>query len=546
MPEKLQMRYLSAYAILDSLSSEINDVPEKLQMRYRILYVDVLNKLGEPLPSDTVFMEVVNYYDQHGTPNEQLKAHYLLGCIYREMLFEAPIALQCYYDAVEKVDTLSEDCDFGTLCSTWGQIAEILHIQHMPDLGLQAWGNYSKYALKNGDVYNYLRGKDFSTMAYIQKGDTATVIDMTHELFRLYMENGFEQDAYGVYPLYIDILLVRGQYAEARRYMDLYETKSGVFDENREIIAPGRELYYQTKGIYYLGVHNLDSAEINYRKLLEYETEKYPAYKGLAEVYCQRGIVDSVVEFTRLQEDALYEYLDQVQIDAAQQASSMYNYSRVQRLADEKRAEAKLNALLLTFAVFVFIVIVVAMYFLHKKYMAAKEDELVTLNDTYEKTKTEYVQAVENLTEQTEEYEQFKKEKLDEVENLKSKYNDLKSKDDEAALLNTPFINGIRDILKPLSPKPCMTNSDIEELLLVVREYLPHFFMEIAKDDRLSQQELLVCILLRLNFSGKDLSVLLNTSSSSIANAKKRANEKLFGMSQANMLITNLKNLGAE
>ncbi|MBR6196552.1 MAG: hypothetical protein IKQ72_03015 [Bacteroidaceae bacterium] len=534
----------SARTLLEGVSDRVDDMPEALRMKYYLLLADAQNKLMDELPSDTIFRQVVEYYDAHGSSNEQVKAHYLQGCIYRD-LREAPVALQCYYDAVEKADTLSKDCDFGNLMRVWGQIAVVLYYQHLPEQQLVAWQNYSKYAQKIGNTFEYIRGIDLSTMAYSQMGDTAMVIKMTHELFQMYKDNHFDEAAYSVYPPLIDILLSRGEYAEARRYMDAYENKSGIFRDG-EIIVPGRQLYYQSKGIYYCGVDKLDSAEMYFRKLLTCEEYKYDAYKGLAEVYCERRNVDSVVSFTRLQEAALDTLLSEKQTEAAQQASSMYDYSRILRLAEEKRAEAKLNALLLTFAIFVFVVVVVVLFYVHKRYMAAKEDELEILNDTYEKTKTEYVHAVENLTEQTEEYEQFKKEKLNEVESLKSKYNDLKSKDDEAALLNTPFINSIRDILKPMSVKEYMSNTDIEELLLIVRQYLPHFYMEIAKEEKLSLQEQVICILLRLNFTSKEMSVLLNTSLSSIANAKKRANEKLFGVSQANMLVTNLKNLGAE
>lgn len=534
----------SAFVILDSMSNEVDDMTERLRMRYYVLLADAQNKTDRQMPSDSIFHRVVDYYDQNGTANEQLKAHYLLGCIYRD-LREAPIALQCYYDAIAKADTLSSDCDYRTLMSTWGQMAQLLFYQHLPEQQLAAFNNYSRCAEKLGDTYEYIRGIDLSTNAYGQMGDTATVARMTHELFKMYMDNGYEEAAYSVYPPLIELLVLQGKYDEARKYMDDYENKSGLFS-NGELIVPEREMYYYFKGMYYCGLHKLDSAEMYLRKLLVNGESKYYGYKGLAQVYCERHNADSVIEMTQRQEMALDTLLSIMQMNAAQQASSMYDYSRMQRLAEENRAEAKFNALLLTFAVFVFIVIFVVLYYVHKRYVEHKEKELETLNVTYEKTKTEYVHAVENLTEQKEEYEQFKKEKLTEVADLKSKYNDLKAKDDEASLLNTPFIIGVRDILKPLSTKPCMTNTDIEELLLVVRQYLPHFYMEITKDDCLSQQELVVCILLRLNFTGKDLSVLLNTSLSSVANAKKRANEKLFGMGQANMLVQNLKNMGAE
>ena len=98
----------SACALLKESEDELEDMPDELRMRYYLLYADVQNKLDGQLPSDSLFREVVEYYDKNGSSNEQVKAHYLMGCIYRD-LNEAPVALQCYYDAIDKADTLSAD-----------------------------------------------------------------------------------------------------------------------------------------------------------------------------------------------------------------------------------------------------------------------------------------------------------------------------------------------------------------------------------------------------------------------------------------------------
>ena len=58
----------------------------------RMLKVKAQNKLSMQLPSDSSFMEVVSYYDRHGSPNDRMLSHYLLGSIYRDMN-EAPMAL---------------------------------------------------------------------------------------------------------------------------------------------------------------------------------------------------------------------------------------------------------------------------------------------------------------------------------------------------------------------------------------------------------------------------------------------------------------------
>lgn len=66
-------------------------------------WADSLNRNYINIPSDSQLVEAVAYYDRHGTPNERMRAHYLLGCSYRDM-GEAPKALACYHDAADCAD----------------------------------------------------------------------------------------------------------------------------------------------------------------------------------------------------------------------------------------------------------------------------------------------------------------------------------------------------------------------------------------------------------------------------------------------------------
>ena len=83
------------------------------QMSALLDRADSLNRAYVPMTGglDSLLLEAADYYDRHGTPNEQMRAHYLLGCAYRDM-GEAPQALQCYQDAVDCADTLASDCDY--------------------------------------------------------------------------------------------------------------------------------------------------------------------------------------------------------------------------------------------------------------------------------------------------------------------------------------------------------------------------------------------------------------------------------------------------
>ena len=47
-------------------------------------------------------------FDRHGTRNERMLAHYLLGCVLSD-LGDSPEALQAFYDAIEMADTTRTD-----------------------------------------------------------------------------------------------------------------------------------------------------------------------------------------------------------------------------------------------------------------------------------------------------------------------------------------------------------------------------------------------------------------------------------------------------
>ena len=118
----------SALAVLDSLSAHEQEFGKRLRMRYQLLRLQAQNKAFIPFTSDSLAKDVVSYFDRHGNHNDQMKAHYLLGCVYRD-LGEAPHAVDCYIDAISKADTTAKDCDFSTLSSVYSQMAEICHQQ---------------------------------------------------------------------------------------------------------------------------------------------------------------------------------------------------------------------------------------------------------------------------------------------------------------------------------------------------------------------------------------------------------------------------------
>ena len=117
-----------ALAILDSLGTHESDFGKHFRMQYRLLRLNTLNKLDTVFHSTTEAQTLADYFDDHGTSNEQMLAHYLLGRAYYD-LHEAPMALHSFQEAAEKADTTASDCDYRQLSRVYGQIGKLFYHQ---------------------------------------------------------------------------------------------------------------------------------------------------------------------------------------------------------------------------------------------------------------------------------------------------------------------------------------------------------------------------------------------------------------------------------
>jgi tetratricopeptide (TPR) repeat protein len=100
---------------------------ERIRMRSGLDSLNTLNRTDQPFTVQDV-EPYVRFFDDHGTSNDRLLAHYLLGRAYYDH-GEAPMALQCYHDAIDCADTTAQDCDYAQLARVYGQMAEIFYYQ---------------------------------------------------------------------------------------------------------------------------------------------------------------------------------------------------------------------------------------------------------------------------------------------------------------------------------------------------------------------------------------------------------------------------------
>lgn len=325
-------------AAYDSLcrfdSLEVPDASRKVAMKCRMLMAKAQNKLYLQLSADTKFQEVVDYYDSWGTDNEKMQAYYLLGCVFRDQK-DAPKAMMSYKKAVECADTLSKECDYSTLSKVYGQMADIYRFQYLHKEAIGCEQKYGYYAARVRDNVSFIQSFDFIANEYLGLGDTLKAIEQTQKCHELFKMHGMQKLAAKTLPTLIYIYLQRSQYNEARCYMDIYEKESGLF--NREgNIQEKYEHYYKLKGMFYLGVNRIDSAEYYYRKLGRYGF-KYETAQGLLAIYRICLNSDSIKKYSVLCEQEMDKILNGTQANAVVQAASLYDYSRLQQKINKEK-----------------------------------------------------------------------------------------------------------------------------------------------------------------------------------------------------------------
>ena len=137
---------------------------DRMRMRAGLDSINVRNRSGQPFTVADM-QPYVTFFDEHGTPNDRLLAHYLLGLAYYDH-GEAPMALQCYQNAAECADTTATDCDYAQLARVYGQMAQIFYQQSLYKQQLIYQKKAVKYAWIGKDTLAGLMSFEAESFAY--------------------------------------------------------------------------------------------------------------------------------------------------------------------------------------------------------------------------------------------------------------------------------------------------------------------------------------------------------------------------------------------
>ena len=289
----------------ENYSLSTNHYSPSQRMRHELLRAKAMNKafvdlsVGGDLQSpDSVMLQVADWYDRHGTPNERMEAHYLLGCTYRDM-GEAPRAVDCYLDAAACADTTAADCDFHLLGCVYSQMGELYHHQLLLSYEIESEKRASHFFYMAKDTANavFLMKKIAGAMILQNKRDYAEQI--INDVIRHNLEKGNELEAIQASTMLMHLYLdMPGRQTELKRLIDSYDSRSELFNEKHEL-PPSAGLFNYYKGKYFENVGQLDSAEYYYRKVYSpqmFDADKIPLFRGLFSVFAKKKDADSTVK----------------------------------------------------------------------------------------------------------------------------------------------------------------------------------------------------------------------------------------------------------
>ena len=546
----------------------------RAEMRGRLQALNALNRADSVLTATDrdEAQELADFFDAHGTSNEQMLAHYLLGRCYADMR-EAPMALHCYQKAISRADTTSQDCDFAQLSRVYGQSATIFYQQGLYRNALEYDDLCSDYSWRGKDTLNAILSYAKKAVAYnqLQMKDSAILI-YTYAINQLKAFN-YNKVAAGFAGTLAKKLIDKGETSEAEPFMQDYEQHSGYFDSAGNI-AGGREVYYFAKGLYYLNRSLLDSAEYYFRKELrtgkDFNNQNGGAY-GLGLLYQQKHKSDSAAKYFAYSYAMNDSCFVQMTTHEVEQAKAMYDYSRQQEKAQREKQKAEELRRLLWYVIICIAAasIVVTRLFYRQSKERAKQrieyEELLNVHidmqaevmqlrlhkENYDKLLREKEELDERLGHTHTEIEELRTaksqldtliaQKEDELEQQKVKiesYKQVKVHQDETE----KQLRG-SSVYKLLSEKTNrgaeLTDAEWKLVERFVIDSLPEFYRFVSsREYALTTRMYRICILTRLQFPNKAIGCMLGVSAPSISQTRPIIYKKLFGEDD------NVKDLG--
>lgn len=525
-----------AIRMMQSIKPELSQFSKSQKKRYELLYHKAMNKAYIDFTSDSTMLEVVDYYEQHGSANEKMLAYYILGCVYRDM-HEAPMALEYYNKAKELADTTAKDCDYATLCRIYSQMGFLFAKQHLPHQELASLDKAVKYAYLAKDTLNAIRYYQNKQAIYASQNKLDSAIIINNQAAKLFKQIGALKEANIAFGCNFEYYLKKKMLKEAEEAFKAYLSTNYHGNDNwKDAYA---YILYE-RGSYYLAVGKKDSAYSFLKQSFEQSksfSNLAASTRGLAQYYAKTSNPVLAAKYALLSSAYNDSDLIATRQGQLQQVQAMYNYNRNKDIAYKAQLKAEQRMSIIYIVIICAILLFIVSISIYRKRLRLRNKRIAMVQKMYNDSVQQLNEAqqellkLQDLNENT--IATLVKEKEETIQKLQmevKKYEEANIGHNllelEKQLKQSPIYQQL--VYLENHPLEKMTKNDWSNLEETVEKFV-YGFADLKQ--KLNTKEYHICLLVKLHFSPSTISSLIGTSLSDISNSRRRMLAKICGNS---------------
>lgn len=525
----------SAIVLLTSLKDSMKSQTKATQMYYQLLCIKAKDKAYIHNTSDSLILPVLHYYIEKNDKKILPEAYYYAGRVYRD-LGDAPQALEYFRKALE---SLNKETNYHLKSVIYSQMGTLFSYQGINDEALTAYTRAYECDTELKDsagmafdlqdiAWSHRKKKQIDSALYYYKEAYVIASKIRHKTWVVLIQSQIAS----IYNQLKEYELAKKALEPSLNNHD-HHSKSGIY-------SIASEIYHKTGQI--------DSAIYYYNKLLTCGTiyAKQAAHHGLSQI----SIAQNKPQKALLHLQHLIKCTDSIQkltnIETIQKMNSIYNYKLRENENNQLRTENAQNKLIIIFITAISLILF-TLALAYIQYNKRKRLQLRFQLDKLAQFKEEhYRKSVQFITENQKKIEELE-EKLKESDNEKSILKESLQKQKEIILYANKQVE--LEIDKQEEARKSLINSDIyiyfkeqirsirtvhisdedwTQLENAINNAYKGFTNKLYTLHKLNENELRVCLLIKINIQPTDMARLTNLTKETISSIRRRLYHKVF------------------
>lgn len=527
----------SAIALLKSIESTMHDVPEATQMYYRLLCIKANDKAYIQHTSDSLILPILHYYIEKGHKRHLPEAYYYAGRVCRD-LGDAPQALNYFEKALE---ALPDDNENKMKSKIYSQMGTLFAYQSMyaEALGMYKQGLQCDNVLKDsiGMIFSL---RDIANM-HVELGKQDSALTYFKEANRLSLQLR-QTDLFN---------MIQSQLVST--YIDLQEydsARTALQNALKDTEQLSKSANYSIAASFYEATSQVDSAVWYYNELLNFGSvyAQKKAYRRLLKLAIEQNDTKHAADYLKgylLYADSI-EALTQTEIIS--RMHSLYNYQLREKDNIRLKAEndnQKIWLWIIAGGLGIAILSLIAYLQYSKRKNLELKQQLEKLR-IIEEENQERIEFLERYKIQKEELErnlakiniaddsmpkrqiEQKIELLNHILQQKVIENE-QEKEAQEYLFSSDLYKAFQARANSVRGDAYINSQEWDLIKELIAPAYPTFFERLHSLHTPTDNELHVCILLKLRFRQADIARLLQLKPESISSIRKRLYQKVTG-----------------